>query len=134
MAADRVFLPALADLHPRYRTPWLAIVVQSTWSCLLALSGTYETLLNYVVFADWIFFGLTVGTVLVFRRKVPLAQRPPDAYRAPGYPVVQILFCLIAAAVVFSVVRSDPSSALRGALLLALGIPVFFLFRFLRTR
>ena len=128
MAADGVFLPALADLHPRYRTPWLAIVVQSTWSCLLALSGTYETLLNYVVFADWIFFGLTVGTVLVFRRTVPLAQRPPDAYRAPGYPVVQILFCLIAAAVVFSVVRSDPSSALRGALLLALGIPVFFWF------
>jgi basic amino acid/polyamine antiporter, APA family len=128
MAADGVFLPALAQLHPRYRTPWLAIVVQSTWSCILALTGTYERLLNYVVFADWIFFGLTVGTVLVFRRTVPLSQRPPDAYRTPGYPVIQILFCLIAAAVVFSVVRSDPSSALRGALLLALGIPVFFWF------
>ena len=128
MAADGVFLPALAQLHPRYRTPWLAIVVQSTWSCILALTGTYERLLNYVVFADWIFFGLTVGTVLVFRRTVPLSQRPPDSYRTPGYPVIQILFCLIAAAVVFSVVRSDPSSALRGALLLALGIPVFFWF------
>ena len=128
MAADGVFLPALAQLHPRYRTPWLAIVVQSTWSCILALTGTYERLLNYVVFADWIFFGLTVGTVLVFRRTVPLSQRPPDSYRTPGYPVIQVLFCLIAAAVVFSVVRSDPSSALRGALLLALGIPVFFWF------
>jgi APA family basic amino acid/polyamine antiporter len=129
MAADRVFIPALAKLHPIYRTPWLAIVIQSTWSCVLALSGTYETLLNYVVFADWIFFGLTVGTVIVFRRTLPLSQRPADAYRAPGYPVVQILFCVIAAAVVFSVVRDDPSSALRGALLLAAGIPIFFLFR-----
>ena len=128
MAADGLFLPALAKLHPRYRTPWLAIAVQSTWSCLLALSGTYEQLIKYVVFADWIFFGLTVGTVLVFRRTVPLAQRPPHTYRAPGYPLVQILFCLIAAAVVFSVVRSDPGSALRGALLLALGIPVYFWF------
>jgi APA family basic amino acid/polyamine antiporter len=128
MAADGVFLPALAKLHPRYRTPWLAILVQSTWSCILALSGTYETLLNYVVFADWIFFGLTVGTVLVFRGRIPLSQRPADTYRAPGYPIVQILFCVIAAAVVISVVRADPSSALRGALLLALGVPVFYWF------
>ncbi len=128
MAADGVFLPALAKLHPRYRTPWLAIVIQSTWSCVLAATGRYEQLLNYVVFADWIFFGLTVGTVLVFRRIVPVADRPADAYRAPGYPVMQILFVVISLAVVLSVVRDDPSSALRGAALLALGIPVFFWF------
>ena len=129
MAADRLFLPGLAVLHPIYRTPWLAIVIQSTWSCILAATGTYERLLNYVVFADWIFFGLTVGTVLVFRRRQPIAARPADAYRAPGYPVVQILFVIVSAAVVLSVVRADPSSALRGALLLALGIPVFLWFR-----
>ena len=126
MAADGVFLPGLARLHPIYRTPWLAIVVQSTWSCILAATGSYERLLNYVVFADWIFFGLTVGTVLVFRRRNPVAERPADAYRAPGYPVVQILFVLVSAAVVLSVVRDDPSSALRGALLLALGLPVYW--------
>ena len=129
MAADGVFLPALAKLHPRFRTPWLAIVIQSTWSCVLAATGRYEQLLNYVVFADWIFFGLTVGTVLMFRKLVPLQDRPADAYRAPGYPVVQIAFVLISAAVVLSVVRSDPSSALRGALLLGLGVPIFFVFR-----
>ena len=92
MAADGVFFPALATLHPTYRTPGLAIVLQSTWSCVLALSGTYGQLLNYVVFADWIFFGLTVATVLVFRRTFPLERRPPDSFRAPGYPVVQIAF------------------------------------------
>ena len=54
---------------PDHRTPWLAIVIQSTWSCILATTGRYEQLLNYVVFADWIFFGLTVATVIVFRRQ-----------------------------------------------------------------
>ena len=128
MAADRVFFPALATLHPRFQTPWVAIVIQSTWSCVLALTGRYEQLLNYVVFADWIFFGLTVATVLVFRRTHPMATRPPGTFQAPGYPYVQAAFVIVAAAVVLSVVRADPSSALRGALLLAAGIPVFFWF------
>lgn len=126
MAADGVFIRSLAQLHPIYRTPWLAIVIQSTWSCILAATGSYEQLLNYVVFADWIFFGLTVGAVLVFRRTHPISQRAEGTYTAPGYPFVQVLFVLVAAAVVLSVVRDDPTSALRGGLLLALGIPVFF--------
>ena len=129
MAADGLFLPALARLHARFRTPWLAIVLQSAWSCVLAATGTYERLLNYVVFADWIFFGLTVGTVIVFRRRLPLGDRAPGTYSAPGYPVIPMLFVLVSTAVVLSVVRADPASATRGALLLALGIPVFFWFR-----
>jgi APA family basic amino acid/polyamine antiporter len=80
------------------------------------------------VFADWIFFGSTVLTVLTFRRLVPLTARPPDAYRAPGYPVVQILFVLIAAAVVASVVIAAPIEAAKGAFLLVLGIPVFLFY------
>jgi APA family basic amino acid/polyamine antiporter len=128
MAADGVFLPALARLHPRYRSPWVAIVLQSAWSCILALTGRYEQLLNYVVFADWIFFGLTVGTLLVFRRTLPLSARPVNAFRCPGYPVLPLAFCLVSAAVVFSVVRTDPVSASRGAVLLATGVPVFFWF------
>jgi APA family basic amino acid/polyamine antiporter len=129
MAADGVFLKSLARLHPRYRTPALAIAVQSTWSCLLALSGRYEQLLNYVVFADWIFFGLTVTTVMIFRRRVPLDARPSDAFRTPGYPVVPILFVLVSIGIVLSVIRADPQSALRGGLLIAAGIPVFLWFR-----
>jgi basic amino acid/polyamine antiporter, APA family len=126
MAADRLFVPALATLHPRYATPSLAIIVQSTWSCILALTGSYEQLANYVVFADWIFFGLTVLTVLTFRSRLPLSKRPPDAFRAPGYPVVQILFVIIAAAVVASVVGAAPGAAAKGAILIALGIPVYY--------
>jgi len=126
MAADRVFVPALSTLHPRYATPGLAIIVQSAWSCILALTGSYDQLLNYVVFADWIFFGLTVLTVLTFRRQVPLGTRPADSFRAPGYPVVQVLFVLTAAAVVASVVGAAPAAAAKGALLLALGVPVYY--------
>jgi APA family basic amino acid/polyamine antiporter len=128
MAADRVFVPALATLHPRYATPSLAIVVQSTWSCVLALTGSYDQLLNYVVFADWIFFGLTVLTVLMFRRSFPLTRRPPGAYRAPGYPIVQIAFVIIAAAVVASTIGAAPGPSARGAALIALGIPVYYWF------
>jgi basic amino acid/polyamine antiporter, APA family len=129
MAADGVFLPALAKLHPVYRTPWVAIVIQSAWSCVLVLTGRYEQLLNYVVFADWIFFGLTVTTLLVFRRTFPLSRRPEGTFRAPGYPVVPLAFVAVAGAVVLSVVWADPSSAARGALLLAAGIPVFYWFK-----
>jgi len=80
------------------------------------------------VFADCTFFGLSVGAVMIFRRTSPIDQRPEDSFRAPGYPIVPIAFTLVSAAVVLSVVRADPSSALRGALLLAAGIPVFFWF------
>jgi APA family basic amino acid/polyamine antiporter len=129
LAADRVFLPALARLHPTYRTPWIAIIIQSTWSSVLALTGRYEQLLNYVVFADWIFFGLTVATLIVFRRTHPLSARPPGTFTAPGYPILPVGFVIVAACVVLSVVWADPGSASRGALLLAAGIPVFYWYR-----
>jgi APA family basic amino acid/polyamine antiporter len=129
MAADHLFFPALAKLHPTYRTPGTAIVLQTAWSCILALSGTYGQLLNYVVFADWIFFGMTVSTVLVFRRTYPLAARPAGTFRSPGSPLLPALFVAAAAAVVLSVVWADPGSAMRGALLLAAGVPVFYWFR-----
>jgi APA family basic amino acid/polyamine antiporter len=128
MAADRVFFPALATLHPKYRTPALAIAIQTVWASVLALTGEYGRLLNYVVFADWIFFGLTVGTLLIFRRTHPLSGRPSEGFVAPGYPVVPIAFVVIAIAVVLSVVRGDPGSAARGALVLAAGVPVFYWF------
>jgi APA family basic amino acid/polyamine antiporter len=126
MAADRLFIPALATLHPRFGTPSLAIIVQSAWSCVLALTGSYEQLTNYVVFADWIFFGLTVLTVLTFRRSLPLSKRAPDAFRAPGFPIVQVTFVVISLAVVASVIASAPGAAAKGAALIALGIPVYY--------
>jgi APA family basic amino acid/polyamine antiporter len=128
MAADGLFLPALARLHPRYRTPSLAIGLQSSWSIVLVLSGTFAQLLDYVVFADWIFFGLSVGSLFIFRRRVPPATRE-NTFLTPGYPVLPALFVLVAIAVVFSVIWSSPWQAARGALLLALGVPLFYYHR-----
>lgn len=125
MAADGVFVPRLAALHPRFRTPALAIVVQGAWAILLTLSGTYGQLLDYVVFGDWIFFGLTAAALFVYRRRQP----GHGGFRAPGYPLTPLLFVLAATYVVVSSVASNPGNAAVGAGLLLLGVPVFVFWR-----
>lgn len=127
MAADGSFLPQLARLHPKYRTPAAAIVFQCAWGVLLTLSGTYGQLLDWVVFGDWIFFGLAVATLFVYRRRA--AGPEEGAYRALGYPVTPALFVAAAAFVVVSSVLANPRNALYGTLLLVAGVPVFFFWR-----
>jgi len=129
MAADGVFFPGVARLHPRHRSPTLAIVIQSLWAVGLLLTGTYAQLVDYVVFADWIFFGLTVGALFVFRRRIPLAERPPGTFTAPLYPVLPALFVVAAVLVVASVLATSPLRSGLGALLLATGVPAFFWWR-----
>jgi APA family basic amino acid/polyamine antiporter len=126
MAADGVFFAGVARLHPRFHTPSLAILLQSVWAVVLVLTGSYGQLLDYVVFADWIFFGLTVGAVLVFRRRLPNAARPFRMWGSPGTPLV---FVGVAVAVVASVVRTSPRQSTMGALLMLAGVPAFFLWR-----
>ncbi len=126
VAADGAFPQALARLHPRFGTPVLAIALQSAWSIALLLTGNYGELLNTVVFADWIFFGLTVATLFAYRRR---AGNASGGYRMPGYPVLPAAFVLVAASIVFSVIRADPYRAGLGALLLAAGIPVYWWFK-----
>jgi APA family basic amino acid/polyamine antiporter len=124
MAADGAFVPALARLHPRFQTPALAIVVQSAWAIVLTLTGEYGDLLDTVVFADWIFFGLTVGGLFVLRRRLTSA----GGFRTPGYPWLPGFFVAVAVAVVFSTIRAAPTRSLVGAGLLLLGIPVYYAF------
>jgi APA family basic amino acid/polyamine antiporter len=124
MAADGAFFPALARLHPKYGTPGAAIVVQSAWAIVLTLTGRYGDLLNTVVFADWIFFGLTVAGLFVLR---PRLHAGPG-YRTPGYPWLPALFVAVSAVVVFSAIREAPLRSLAGAGLLAAGIPVYYFF------
>jgi len=128
MAADGYFAPSVARLHPRYQTPSVAIVLQTSWTIVLAVTGNYGDLLDSVVFADWIFFGLTVGSLFVFRRRLPLESRPRGTFSASGYPLAPALFVLVAAGVVLSVILSTPVRSGAGALLLAAGIPVYYWF------
>jgi APA family basic amino acid/polyamine antiporter len=132
MAADGLFFPGMARLHARYRTPAAAILFQAAWAIGLTLTGKYGDLVDYVVFGDWIFFGLTVATLYVFRardRANGVDPAPAGRFRALGYPVTPALFILAALYVVVSSVGSNPGNALKGAALIGLGIPVFYFWK-----
>ena len=132
MAADGLFFPQFATLHPRFRTPSIAIVFQAAWAILLLFSGSYGQLLDYVVFCDWIFFGGAVLALFVYRRRDRLAGRdpaPPGSFRVPGYPLVPGLFVAAAVYVVAGSVIANPGNALRGSLILAAGVPVFLFWK-----
>src|SRR5256886_13667421 len=89
MAADGVFFPRLAALHPEYRTPTAAILVMAAWSIVLTLSGTFSQLVDYVAFGDWIFFGLTVAGLFVYRardRRAGVAPPPAGGLKGAGVP------------------------------------------------
>ncbi|HEX9286682.1 MAG TPA: amino acid permease [Thermoanaerobaculia bacterium] len=128
MGKDGVFFPALARLHPRFGTPTLAILLQAGWGILLALTGTYGELVDSVVFGDWIFFGLTVAAIFVFRRTIPIDSREPGSFRTPGYPLVPALFVAAAVVVVVSAVRTNPFRSAIGIAFLAVGPLVYWLF------
>ena len=125
MARDGLFFAGFATLHPKFRTPVNAIAFQAVVAVALILMGTYGQLLDWVVFADWIFFGATALTLVVFRRRDALSGVPETGYRAPFYPVSVALFVLAAAYVVFGSIASNPVNARNGALLLLAGVPVF---------
>ncbi len=127
MAADGVFFARLAALHPVHRTPAAAIVALAACAVALTLSKTFGQLVDYVTFGDWIFFGLTVGGLFIYRARERGALSP--AFRVPGYPWTPAVFVLAAAYVVVSAVLSNPRNAAVGAGLIALGVPVFFYWR-----
>jgi APA family basic amino acid/polyamine antiporter len=125
MAADGLFFARVARLHPRYRTPGAAIAMQAAWAVVLALSGTYAQLLDYVVFGDWIFFGAAAATLFVYRARDGGAT-PHAGFRVPAYRLVTGFFVLAACYVIASAVRAGPANAAKGAVLIALGVPVYW--------
>ncbi|MEW6744737.1 MAG: amino acid permease [Planctomycetota bacterium] len=122
MAQDRLFFKPLAAVHPRFRTPHVAILAMGAWSVVLSLSGTFEQLAAYVVFGQWIFFGLTVGAVMILRRKRPELARP---VRTWGYPVTPIIFIASALFIALSALVNQFENAMAGLGIIALGIPAY---------
>jgi APA family basic amino acid/polyamine antiporter len=124
MAERGLFFRGMADLHPRWRTPARAILLQTAWAAVLVLAwGTFESLVSYVLFVDWLFFGLTGAAVFIVRRR----QGPPAHYRVPGYPVVPLAFIGMSLWFLGSTLWGQPAQALAGAGLLGLGVPVYML-------
>lgn len=127
MAADGALLPALARLTPGRRTPGRALAAQAAWALALLATSSYGQLLDYVVFCDWLFFGLAAASLFVLRARDRAAGviDPPGAFRVPGYPIVPAAFVAAAAYVVIGSVASNPKNALLGAGILALGVPFY---------
>lgn len=127
MARDGVFFARLARVHPRYGTPAFSIVAGSAIAAGLCLLGTFQQLLSYVVFAGWIFYGLAGASVFVFRHRAPDAPRP---FRVPGYPLTPLAFVASAVAIVGNaILTQDPGRTLLALGAVAVGVPVYFLWR-----
>jgi len=123
MAKDGVFFRQLAWVHPRTRVPVVAIALQSAWTLVILLSGSYEKILNYVVSMDAIFWTLTAGCLFVLRRRDTTAS----GFRVPGHPFTTALFCLACAGVVANTVYRYPGNTLIGLAILAAGVPVYYI-------
>jgi APA family basic amino acid/polyamine antiporter len=111
MAKDRLFFKGLAKLSPKTRVPVNALILQGVWSGILALSGSYDTLTDYVIFAAWIFYGLNTASVFIFRRTMPDAERP---YRTWGYPFVPVVFLLVALLLITTTLWAAKDQAIEG--------------------
>lgn len=126
MARDGVFFRKLAEIHPKFGTPAFAVVATCLWAMLLAVSGTFEQLLTYVVFTGWIFYALGAATIFVFRRRNPDAPRP---FRVPGYPLTPLLFVAASSAIVLNAVFTQTGRALLGIGVVLTGVPAYLVWR-----
>jgi APA family basic amino acid/polyamine antiporter len=131
MAKDGLFFKKLADVHPRFLTPHISILAIGVWSIILSVSGTFEQLFTYVIFGQWIFFGLTAGAVIILRRKKPDLPRP---YRTWGYPVTPIVFILAALYISINSLINQFGNAIAGLGIILLGLPFYFYWKRSRAR
>ena len=123
MAGDGLAFRWLDYVHPVYRTPSRAIVVQAIWASALAATGAYRELFTRVIYTEWLFFALMGLGVFVLRRRP--GYRPP--YRTWGYPVVPAAFIVASLVIVINQVVRTPVEALTGLGIVALGVPVYYL-------
>jgi len=131
MARDGYFFRTIAEVHPRFRTPSVAIVVQCGLAIvLLLLGGSFRQFFSLAIFAEWMFYMIAGSTVFVFRRREPSLERP---YRVWGYPVVPAVFVLVSAALLYYTFTDNLKSSAGGCLAILAGVPVFYFFARRRT-
>jgi basic amino acid/polyamine antiporter, APA family len=123
MARDGVFFASAGRIHPKYKTPDLAILIQGVWSIVLASSGSFKQLYTSVIFTGWIFYGAAALAVIVMRRKKPDLKRP---YHVWGYPFLPIVFSMAALAIVINTLANSPKESLVGVALVLAGVPIYF--------
>jgi len=120
MALDGAFFPQMARVHPKYRTPAVALIGQSAWAAVLTLSGRYDQLYTYVIFGMVLFYTLTVAGMFLLRWKRPEIPRP---YRCTGYPWLPALYILVGAAWTLNTIITRPIEAFWGTAIVLVGVP-----------
>jgi APA family basic amino acid/polyamine antiporter len=123
MAQDGLLFTWAAAVHPTYRTPGRAILLQGVWAAVLVMTGTYRQLFTRVIYTEWIFFALLAIGVVLLRRRA--SYRP--AWRMPGVPLIPILFAVVSFAIAFNQIRVDPVNSTIGLLMVLAGLPVYVL-------
>ena len=127
VARDGYFFKALGEVHPRFHTPALALVIQGAVAVLLiVVGGAFRELFSLAIFAEWLFYMVAASTIFVFRRREPEAPRP---YRAAGYPLVPALFIGTAAVLLCYTFQSNLRNSIAGVAVILLGIPVYLWFK-----
>jgi len=130
MARDGAFFPAAARVHPRFHTPWVAILAQAVWSTLLVLTNTKDQLAEYTGFAVLLFSAVAVSTIFILRWRNPSEPRP---FKAWGYPVAPAIFVIASLVIMVNAIAGRLGPSLYGAIIIALGVPVYFVFK-MRTK
>ncbi|HMB79320.1 MAG TPA: amino acid permease, partial [Vicinamibacterales bacterium] len=128
MAADGLFFGRAATLHPRFHTPVFALGCQLVVSLALLTTNTYDQLLSYVVFADWLFFGLTAGALVIVRRRerAGVVDPPAGVAQMPGHPWTTFAFIAVALGIVLNSFVAYPTQSLIGTGILTIAAVVFF--------
>jgi basic amino acid/polyamine antiporter, APA family len=124
MARDGLFFHKLAEVHPSFQTPAFAVIAGAVWSAILAITGTFEQLLTYVIFIGWIFYALAGASIFMYRRRMPDAVR---SFRVPGYPLTPLLFVIAAAALALNTIVTQPTRAGTGIVIVLLGAPAYLI-------
>ncbi len=123
-ARDGLFFRKFGEIHPRFRTPAFAVLMQSAWSSILLLTGSFEVLISYAMFSIWVFYALSTAAVIVLRRKYPDRPRP---YRMWGYPVTPLLFLATALWFLINTLIEKPGPSLTAVAIMLLSVPVYLL-------
>jgi len=126
MARDGLFFRSFARVHPAFHTPGVSILGLSAWAAVVVLSGRYDQLLTFVIFASWLLYGMTTAAVFVLRQKRPGMNRP---YRTLGYPVVPALFVIAALLIEAVTLIHSPRESVLGIILIAAGLPFYFVWK-----
>lgn len=126
MARDGLFFKRVARIHPRYKTPSISIYLQAFWACILALSGTFEQLFTFAMFAGILFWVAAAASVFTLRKKSPHLPRP---YKTWGYPFTPLIFIIVLSGILINTLIQKPTESLAGVVLVLVGIPVYFFWK-----